>query len=217
MNHIADAIAREVIEEEYTRRASSNPERFASVSMEDKRKYEDGIIEGWRSYARDMLAKSPELVRRVASGQLHPSNRRSRRLFTAVTGIDLPQTVAGTMKVASDYLGDLLTQFYADRDAKIMAAKKAERTKSEAKHRALIEGLSAKCRADDCLSPDDVLKLAKHLSIEVHPRTAGAMRRHVVTMNSHQARVYKRATRCPQSIYVVYSQCRDKLLSQGAT
>lgn len=211
---IIDKLAQDRIDEEYAYWQEHNPDKLATATEEIKREYEERTRRQLRELAQGIADKSPEFVKRVAQGFLHPSNKRLRKLFCAVTGLTLPSTVKGTSEVAQRYLGDRLTDYRNAQEKERQDRIDAENAKTQERRTKHVAELTVKCAADDPLTAEELLTLARALSVPVHPRTAGAIRHHVVTITSAAASVYKRKNRPPQTIYSVYGACQQAIQGQ---
>ena len=71
--------------------------------------------------------------------------------------------------------------------------------------------IKATVQRGESISGEDLIDLTRYLGIDVHPRTIGAIRNHVVTIAEDTARVYRKRNRCPQSVHTVYASCQEAL------
>ena len=93
----------------------------------------------------------------------------------------------------------------------------AERQKRQAEedeknrkiHDAFVSRMTSKVQADEMVCGEDLLEFARHVGIEVHPRTAGSLKRRIVAVNSGQCRFH--GERPPATVYELYRQVRGKL------
>lgn len=194
---------------EYKRQQGINPERLAALPQSAKDEFEAGWHATSLELATAIRDKSELFIKKASQGMLHPSNGASRRLFTAITGIVLPSTVGGTDKALQEYAGVEIGAYRAAKQAERDAKESAEKAKEDAKYRERIDKVIGLVRGGEMVEAEQLIDLVRHLGIDVHPRTIGAIRTHVVTIGPEGARVYKRKTKAPQSMYSVYKQCQD--------
>ena len=134
------------------------------------------------SLVNSILSKDKVFVERAMSGLLHPDNKASRRLFTAVTGLNLSATVKGTWSVVMEYCGD-----------EIRAVESEVRAKREAEEAARLAAI--KERADlamdkaeqailngEQVGGDMVVDLCKRHGVAVPPQTTGCLRKRISTL-----------------------------------
>lgn len=210
-NDAAQEYANDLIEREYGYARTFHLERFLKLTDQEKAEFENRIRKEAEELAQSILDKSPEWVKRVASGQLHPSNGRSRRLFSALTGIKLPSTVKGTKEAVHSYMGQELDDYFAAKEAE--RVEKA-RAKSEKEAQRQKESLAASLKAlknKERLGPEQLIEVARHLGVNIHPRTVGAIRKHLIEISDYITRVRKQKTRMPQTVWGVYRECLKKV------
>ncbi len=180
-----------MVEIELASHRKYRPEQLAKVSPEDIERYRQSKIVQAEQLASDIRNHSPKIVERIATGLLHPDNKLSRAVFSEVTGIALPSTVGGTDRViqASNPWGQLLVDYWAEyrkqRDAKQAELENARQAKLLESVNRSIESL----KANNPISGDELVDVAKHLGLAPHIRTIGTLRKRVVSIRPGQCRI----------------------------
>lgn len=180
--------------------------------------------EQWAEYERgcetrsieesiDLIYKTPVAVQRAATGWFHPSNKASRRLFTGITGLRLPNGVGASARVVEEYFEGAIAAYWKAKEDESVAARVArelEQERIEAKRLAEIE---QRVRDDKAISGMELVDLARHLDIDVHPRTVSTLRHKVFELRRNTGRVAKNL-RDSTSAWKVYRQCVSALQEQ---
>ena len=146
----------------------------------------------WQSVV-DTFADKAATALGAESGRFHPSNKDTRALFATVTGIKLPATVGGTMAAIAEYVGEEgakaiadARQAYEERTAREREAREAD---IAAKHAKRIETIKTDILGGRPVSGEDLIDIARHLEIDVHPRTVGMVRNRVISISDGSARI----------------------------
>jgi len=95
--------AQAMIDHEYDYQKNHNPLSYENISQKQKDQWEKRIHDKSRKLADEIEGRKPDFIRRSQQGLLHPDNKHSRRLFSAVTGLRLPPTVQGTSEIVQEY------------------------------------------------------------------------------------------------------------------
>lgn len=204
---------------EMDRQKQINPERLEKTKRE-----EPELIEQYREQCREDSAKrvadilDPEkFAARIVSGSLHPSNKRTRRLFTELTGIELPSTVSGTKAAidASEYGPAVAACRQArqdERDQEDHERAEKEREKQSAE----IARLEDCVRQNEEIDGTELLLLCRHHGIEVNPRSAGMWKSRIVSIIDDRCRMYcrKGQGRDATSAHVAYRELKSILFKQ---
>ena len=210
-----DRWAIQMIEQEYKRCSIKNAAKYQIVPLQAKLDYEDSVIQAAIDNTISILTIDDEFCNRVNYGWMHPSNRISRRLFTALTGVDLPKTIEGTYEAIEQYAGSKLAEYAGRVEAEKAKKKRAEEQEQKEKEAAEFTRLRKAAMQNDQLSADELVDLARLLGVEVHPRTIGMMRKRVHWVTSDQlAYTGKRMQKTsPCKIYQACVESIDKLSS----
>jgi hypothetical protein len=168
------------IEEDYC--IQRDRARFEAIPETEKEAFRANLLNEAELVARMILeptrifdwhGKPTTFLRRCEQGALHPDNRHTRRLFTELTKLELPPTVGGTAKVVDDYIGaDLVAAYREAREAETQAV--AEEQAREAAER--FARLEADFLKGIPIGGSDFADLARHLGIQINPRTLGVFR-----------------------------------------
>lgn len=120
--------------------------------------------------------ESKELLYRTwLHGRFHPSNKNSRKLFEALTGVKLPQRVRDTALAIKKFLG---LDWVETHEAEIQSMRDAQQRERQLQlaeqQRERLDKLidSMPCK----LSGDQLVELCRHVGLEQHPRTIGSAR-----------------------------------------
>lgn len=154
-----------------------------------------------RTFQR-LLAKDPGLWE---SHAFHPDNKVFRKLFTAVTGIELPKTVKGTQEAVAVYIGEAVQQLIETERAETAAAIAAE----EAERLSEIRAIESLIQRGLGISGQELLKVVRHHGLGIHPRTAGAFKESVYEVKAHSMRSSGRSFNCCD-----YYQAIQRILSR---
>lgn len=148
---------------------------LASVTQEDIARTKERFRQQAEQLMDEIVIKHL-LWDRMRNGRFHPDNKASRKLFAEFTGISLPATVGGTVRTIMEHLGlEWCKQKEADERAAYEAEQAAEHERMRAEQVALMEKLIAKMPCE--VNGSQLLEMARHLGVEVHPRTAGVLKR----------------------------------------
>jgi hypothetical protein len=168
------------------------PEQFAKLTEADIEDYRKRKITEAEELATKIETRDPAIVARIDNGMLHPDNKFSRKLFSAITGITLPPTVSGTHEAIrnSDWnvlLAELRTRQQAEAEAKREAEAEAEAKQ----HAERMEKLVTNWKAATFITGDELIELIRFLNIDTHPRTLGTIRSRIVQAKFDQCRVVR--------------------------
>lgn len=181
-----------------------NPERLAAVPQTELDRYRSECLANAEQVAAEIDDKTKCAVA-FLRGRFHPSNDWSRRLFSDLTGIALPPTVAGTDTVFQAYCGAEIDAEHErkriEQEAKESAAREAEQRKRDERK----AKLSAKVAANESIPGDDLAELCGMLGIELHPRTIGTLRKRVRSINSQSATIVGKGL--SDAAYHAYLSC----------
>lgn len=206
----ADAYGNSMVDREIARHKKNCPERLAKVTADELQRYRESWVEIGAALANDIFSKSDNFIKRVEQGLLHPSNATSRKLFTDVTGVSLPKTVKGTQAAVAGYCGEQIAAYRAALHAEHQRQEAQRLAAENAKQAVIIAGIETRIIAGDFVSGDELVQIARHLEIEIHPRTVGTLRKRVVQVKAEQARITGRGY-APSSIYELYREVADTL------
>jgi hypothetical protein len=202
-------------EYELDKQRQRNPERLAQLLAENPSAIDDfrnGWIETGNQLASDIVNRTEAFCKKVSYGAFHPSNKATRQLFEAITGISLSDGVETSRKQVHAYAGDVYAQWLSDRqreqDAKEEAAALAE---SAAKADRLI-AIYAKISADTMIEGDQLVDACKALGVVLPIQTIGLIRRRVRTINSCSATISSGKS-LSNSPYFAYRDCQ-KILAE---
>jgi hypothetical protein len=190
-------------------------ERLAKTRAENPEiidQYRDRMAEDGRALATAILERSEVFLKRARYGLLHPQNKVSRKLFEAVTGVKLPHTSSGTHDAVYGYCGDAMVKYEAGLKAEQDAKENAEAEKKAEADRIYIGKISTKVAAGDWISGGEMLDLARSLAIEVHPRTAGTLKRRIHGCNGGSARISGKG-KVPYTVYDLYKEISEVIKS----
>lgn len=157
--------------------------------------YRQGWIDTGNALVASILSKGELFIKKASYGAFHPSNPTTRRLFTDVTGIDLPSTVSGTKQVIENYCGDALRQYREARDAERDAKEAAARAKEKEAAARLLADAEARVLACSGVTGGAVVDLCRRYGIDLPPQTIGCLRRRVVSIagdGEHVSMKYQR-------------------------
>jgi len=198
-------------------------ERARQIEI-DAERFENCPAEQIADYRAKLLRDAEELVEtlhtsaglQIASdhGRFHPSNRLSRRLFSNLFGVQLPATVSGTREAIRQYVGAETWDRMEREEAEGIRASE-ERLTAEKQQAAddedfaEFERIAPLIRADKQISGNDLVFMARHLNVEIHPRTVGTLRRYIVAVNSCSSKVHKGHR--GGKAYAVYEACQRTL------
>ena len=105
-------------EHEIDKQRQRNPERLAQLLAENPSAIDDfrnSWIETGNQLASDIVNRTEAFCKKVSYSAFHPSNKATRQLFEAVTGISLSDGVETSRKQGHAYAGDVYTQWLSDR------------------------------------------------------------------------------------------------------
>ena len=120
--------------------------------------------------------------------RLHSGNQLSRKAFTELTGIRLGTNRANTVAGIREFVGaDNYAAHLAKCAANDLAAKETEAREAAEAKAAEVKAILAKF--SDGITGDELVTLAYHFSIEIHPRTVSMLRKRVTWIKGEQAHV----------------------------
>lgn len=139
INHEMDYQRERLGEEEFNRRITDDPEILE--------RFKAGVRQDAEELATLMLSPA-DYAPRIAQGALHPSSYYVRRLFQAITGITLPNTVSGTAEAIRDSVyGPYVAEWYAKRQQERDQKEQERKEKEEREHLALVKELEDSIRS----------------------------------------------------------------------
>jgi hypothetical protein len=121
------------------------------------------------------IANKESLYLRMCNGTFRPDNRCSREMFHKLTGIKLPTGVNATREFLMAYIGREWVEKQQEKErAEREAEAKRDREQQEANYAMMMDEISTRAKRGQNISGRELVNLARHLGIQVHPRTAGA-------------------------------------------
>lgn len=154
------------------------------------------------------------LYKKYRNGAFHPSNKNTRHMFHLATGIKLASTVKETNSQLRNYIGE----DYCLEQERLKA--EAERTAQEAKEKQkqveqekLASSIKDKITKNEEISGNELVTIAYHYEIEMHPRTVGMIYKRVWLIKDGSARITKGGS--VQSAFGVYNQVKAMILGNG--
>ena len=168
------------------------PERRATITPQRIEEVRERLVNTALSTATAIGNKS-ELYRRCRRGLLDPGNKHSRLVFERITGLKLPKSSSDTHQFIREYVGDEVVSAYFKERADAEAAEaQANKEKRDREHEAHIARITAAILAKQQIGGHDLIDIARHVGIDVHPRTVGSIRSNVVWIEMGQARISNR-------------------------
>lgn len=165
--------------------SDSTPEQIAKALTENPQCV-DQFRERWivkgREFANSILAKDEVFADRALHGVLHPDNKASRKLFTAITGLELPPTCNGTWSVVEGYCGAEIKALQDERRAQAEAKESARQAAIKAKADEAMDKAEQVIMQGDQVGGDMVADLCKRHGIAVPPQTIGCLRKRISTL-----------------------------------
>lgn len=146
----------------------------------------------------------------LKNSTFHPTNKFSRELFAAITGIELPKSVNGTHEAVEAYIGE---EILAAEAARI----EADRLDKEgAAKRELDKRLAGiKLQFDFGITGDEMLLLVENYGIKLHPRTVGTIRRRLSLIGPGSVSVFGRGS-LPDTVLEVWRCLNRKIKAEKA-
>lgn len=192
-------------------------ERVAKLEQDSPgavERYRVQLLEDWRENARQFLQRETCYARHLR-GAFHPDNKTSRAMLAELTGIVLPATVGGTRQAIRQHCGESYcaaedsAREKAEREARETAERKeSERAAAELEQR--LQGHRETVCSGEAISGESLLELARSLGIDVHPRTAGMLRKRVAWVEAHRNARWGKA-HLPGSVCELYRRCQELL------
>ncbi|AMV35703.1 hypothetical protein VN12_26660 [Pirellula sp. SH-Sr6A] len=137
------------------------------------------------------IADKESLYLRMWNGTFRPDNRCSREMFQKLTGLQLPPGVKATREFLIAYIGpEWVSQQQEKERAEREAEAKRDREQQEAYYAGLMDEIATRTKSGQNISGRELVNLARHIGIQVHPRTAGAAT-NVEWITVHRAGVRK--------------------------
>jgi hypothetical protein len=162
-------------------------ERFLKLSADQQgeliERAKTGIVDELRKLTLRIDARDVSLLH---SATFHPSNKRYREFFTLQTGVALPNGATATHDAISKWIGAERLQAHASQVEAERARVEGEKSAAES---ARLAAIVEKIKRDEPIDGDSLIDACRFLGIEVHPRTAGTLRKRVVSINSSTARI----------------------------
>ncbi len=220
----AQAYAERKIESEFAYHRKSDPaklEKHLREHPDQVERWKAGELSAARALVIELLDKLA-CYKAHKRGRFHPSNPNSRRLFQDLTGLKLPPTVSGTDQAVREYVGNEAIDAEDERIAKDRrdglerdaAIKKMACDKRISAISAKVAGQEVHNLPAGAIDGDELIDLARHLGIEMHPRTVGMIRKRLSWINSNQAGC--RGKGPIQNAFVVYRACFKILTETSA-
>lgn len=196
------------------REAEKNQAERLKQSMEENPNFiqgvKDRLFNTWESYANEILDKDV-FVKRFLRGFLHPSNKIWRKLFTALTGIEVGQTNFAAKEAGAKYLSqERIDKYIAWEESEKQKLKDATRARIENAKKAEIENITNLIKTNQPISGSELIIIAKHLQIKVPLRTQG-----MIMKKCHNITRYKCSTsatpKSSQRVFDIYKEVLTKL------
>lgn len=189
MANIIEEFATNMIEEELR---EMPPERRATITPQRIEEVRERLVNQGLSTAV-CIGNKPELYRRCRRGLLDPGNKHSRMVFERVTGLTLPKKSSDTTNFIREYVGnEVVSAYFKEREDAERAKTEAREAEKKQKHEAHIARITAAILAKKQIGGHDLIDIARHVGIDVHPRTVGSIRSNVVWIEMGQARISNR-------------------------
>ena len=208
--------------------SENTPEQIAKALAENpqcvKQFRERWIIKG-QALATSVLAKDKVFADRAMHGVLHPDNKASRKLFMAITGLELPPSAKGTWAVVDGYCGAEIKALQDERRAQAEAEEAARQAAIKAKADEAMDKAEQVIMQGDQVGGDMVVDLCKRHGIAVSPQTIGCLRKRISTLRYDAQTDSVRATVCrtrsgsatlPQGVVDVFRLLVSKLQGKFA-
>lgn len=184
--------------------------RLAALTQEQLTEFRERLRERSEKDAAAFL-DTEQLLDRVRTGVLHPSNGGWRKLFTALTGCQLPSGANATRDALREYIGaERQDVYYAARQAAADAKVQAKQEADEQRERERLAAIVGKVKADEGIDGSQLADLARSMGIDLHPRTVGTLRKRVVSITSNGGRVTGRG-HLPSTVWNLYRQVRAQV------
>jgi len=176
----ADSIMEKLVADAEEKR----PQQLLALILDHPNYLENQRIE-YLSHAQAKVKRwerAAGIVNDLYIGAFEPNNPYTRALFTAIFGVELPETRGGMVCAIRSHIGaNLFHQLAADRAATlqqaIQAGRQAEIDAKAAVHAAQVENIKDAIKEGRPVSGGSVLTVARDLGFEVHPRTASSLKK----------------------------------------
>lgn len=205
----ARRFAETIIADAYKHAKENTPERLAKLTQEDKDVFEAKWHKDAVTLTTRILGKGKALYDDARIGRFHPSNRESRALFAALTGMTLPSRAGDTMATLRFYVGEAAWDGFAAARENTRLAEQLDREAAiAARHQNLMNDVMTRIVGNIAITGDEFADLVKHLKPhvgEVHPRTIGTIRNRVASIQEGTARV--RGGSLPAGVHQIYTKC----------
>jgi hypothetical protein len=152
---------------------------------------------------------------------LHPDNRLSRALFSEITGIQLPPQSGKTWDVlTADPIWGQLLRDHEQAITERQEAANRERIERERIEReqaaklARMDKAKSTLLANGQIDGETLLELARYIGIDVHPRTAGTLKKRIGLIGNGSCRVYGGSV--PDGVWVLYREVMAVLQPEPA-
>lgn len=201
-----------MVANEYKNYQERNPERWLTITEEQKREHEEKQLESAKEFAEEILTQSG-LYKKFCRGTFHPCNKNSRKLFERLYNVKLPQQAGETRKIIRGIIGEEWILEIEEQRRREEEQKQAEKEAAEfAEFENRVKIVLDKIKNDDMISGDELLDAIHYLKIDVPIRTKGAMNR-ISLINSYSSQSYptKSKNPLPSSCYRVYRQIKESL------
>lgn len=173
--------------------------------------------EEWKARAEEIRTRNEEFCKGATLGRFHPSNRYSRELFTAVTGIALPPQVEATRQTIRQYARTEMEAFQKAREREATEKRAIEQKKECERQEKILQDLRDRVSADKPIDGEGLVLLAKSLGIEIPIQSIGMFRRRILEVNSFQARYTGAGKLKAMSHFRIYRRCQETLKGNPAT
>ena len=216
MGSVDDAVkayADGMMEHEIKYQKEFNSERFNRLMKDNpdaieefrERKRQDGV-----DLAENIREKSPVFMKRFRQGLLHMDNKLSRMLFEAVSGVQLPNNTSGAYRIIEEWCGDSLVQYDLARKEELERLEADRKAEEDRRRSEEIGKICSRISGGQPVCGTELLDIARHLSIDVHPRTAGTLKRRVRSIGGEGARISGKGT-LPVSVWQILRDVKEKL------
>lgn len=146
-------------------------------------------------------------------GALRPDNLLWRKIFFRVTGVELPAGVSRTKEVVLAMVGSVADDVERER-AQAEELKEAERRgKAEAERKAFLDKAVKAMSANEPIDGEQLVALAKHAGMELHPRTVGSFRRMISWIKEGQG-AFSRKYKATQTAFKTFNEVKKIILER---
>lgn len=199
--------------------ANGNLARYSPEEVEEKKRgYHANMVLCAEELANEILHDKPALWESCCKGRFNTSNKISRALFQGVTGIKLASAYRDADKQLQEYVGHDVVAARAQRIYEEQQKKAEEdRLKKQAAYDDWINRIQQSLVDDKPIGGESLVGYARHIGIDVHPRTAGTLFKRVSTIQSGTATTFRspsgRKSHLPDTVWDLYRAVREHALN----